>query len=140
MNRLIGCLLLSVISLIGVYSLPQSRIIGGFLAPDNRHLVRVESSNASHTKTGSGSFITLNCLLTSASQIHLYDKFKLEYKTHAIIAYGKTAHPDYNPITRQHDIGIIRSTTFHECEFIDFPSISVRGHFKILTSKLSTQM
>lgn len=116
MNSFVEYIVLGFVLYLCVDALPQSRIIGGSHAEDDRHLLRIESRRTNYTKAGTGSFITKNHALTSATQVVGFTSFLLEYKTYEIIGYVKYNHPDYNPETLENDIGIIVSYTITDCK------------------------
>lgn len=101
---------------LGTQSAPQKkRIVNGSDAGAFLYLVKIESLRPSESLIGSGSCITKNHVLTSASQIVNYTSFRLELRTISLSVLTGTAHPEYDPETLENDIGIIRASTMHNC-------------------------
>lgn len=88
------------------------RILLGEVADYVPHAARVTGFSMAYSTEGSGTFVTLRHVLTAASIIH---NMSINYVYHGntSMAYAKAlggvgiTHPNYNPATFEHDIGIV---------------------------------
>lgn len=99
--------------LVGSASLdPQSRIIGGSDGEFMPFAVKILSQNQWFQTFGGGSFVTRRHILTQARLIHGYIFFYASYASNSLndtfndYLPEQYAHPDYNPDTFEHEIGI----------------------------------